>query len=431
MKKVTLVLGGIRSGKSFFAEQKALKVSEQPVYIATAARDENDEEMELRIAIHQKRRGRRFETVEALYDLTGPLERYRDRTIIVDCMTLHLSNRLLATEEYMDREELIQSDEEYLDDLKDIIEKNNLTVVLVSNEVGLAPVEMNSLGRLFQDLQGRWNRIMAEFADEVYFIQAGIPRLLKKQPVRPFKLSAPSYVLPTGYIENVTYLMDKVDDVQLLAFDSTEDDPLFKEGTVSTLNYLAQDANLSYSVHMPVKPKLFTSRQKKLNTALTIIEKLSALNLSTCTFHYDLPDGKTWHSLTASEIKAIDDHYIEFFSAIRETFPDVDLSLENTETPLSALDTVVEQCGISYAIDIGHIAIQQWDMADILPRLNRASVVHIHGLEEIGGVRKDHRALEFSREIFHMLKDYPGVVTIENYHKLLLEKSIRNLDEYF
>jgi adenosylcobinamide kinase/adenosylcobinamide-phosphate guanylyltransferase len=431
VKKVTLVLGGIRSGKSFFVEQKALKISEKPVYIATADNPAGDEEMVLRIAVHRKRRGERFENFEALYDLTGTLSKLKDRTVVVDCLTLHLSNRLMATEEYMDLEELIESDEEYLEDIYGIIRENNLKVIFVSNEVGMAPVEMNRLGRFFQDLQGRWNRKVAEFADEVYFIQAGIPRLSKKQACYPFKLSAPSYVLPTGYIENVTYLMDKVDDVQLLAFDSMPDDPLFKKGTVSTLSYLAKDAGLSYSVHMPVKPKIFGNFEQKLASTLSIIGQLSTLNISTFTFHYDLPDGKEWNSLGAAEGEEIDREYIRYFNSIKETFPAVDLSLENTETPLSALDRVVDECGISYAIDIGHLHTQDWDVAEVESRLSKASVVHLHGLEEIDGQRKDHRAITFDRKIFELLESYTGLLTIENYHKRLLETSLEILSEYY
>ncbi|MGD2092414.1 MAG: cobamide remodeling phosphodiesterase CbiR [Candidatus Aminicenantes bacterium] len=465
MKKIILILGGIRSGKSYFAEQKAEFYSEKPVYIATAI--PFDSEMKLRVAQHKKRRGKRYELIEAPYELTGPLGRLKDRTVLVDCLTLNLSNRLMATEEYMDLEELIESDESYLKDLYKIINKNNLKVIFVSNEVGAAPIEANELGRYFQDLQGQWNRIVAEYADEVYVMQAGIPTLIKKgvaPPTRsrsagchsfgsftskvgrknkvspgiskkeqdfPFKISAPSYLLPTGYIENVTYLMDQVDDIQLLVFDAHQEDPLLKEESLTTLEYLAKDSGISYSVHMPVKPELTADFQQRLEAAYFIIKTLNTLNISSYTFHYDLPDGVKWEKVTKDEIQSIEAAYIKFFSALKERFPAVDLSLENTETPLSALDRIISACGISYCIDIGHLLVKERDLAEIEPRLQQASVIHLHGWEEKDGKKQDHRPILYDRKIFKQLESFSGILTIENYHKLLYEKSMELLREYF
>jgi adenosylcobinamide kinase/adenosylcobinamide-phosphate guanylyltransferase len=429
MKKITLILGGIRSGKSHFAEQKAEFYSEKPVYIATAIAF--DEEMKLRITMHRRRRGDRYEAVEAPYDITGPLQRLKDRTVLVDCLTLNLSNRLLASEEHMELEELIESDEDYLKDIHDIIVKNSLNVIFVSNEVGFAPIETNKLGRYFQDLQGRWNRIMAGYADEVYMVQAGIPTLIKKKNIFPFRVGAPSYLLPTGYIENVTYLMDKVGDIQLLAFDSTAEDPLFKNDTLMTLEYLTKESNITFSVHMPVKPKLFENFEKRLDAACFIIEKLSRIRISTFSVHYDLPDGKAWQNLMEEELRWIEDNYIKYFNALNGKFPGIDISLENTETPLSALDRVISGCGISYCIDIGHLLVQGWDLKEIKSRLKQASVVHLHGWEEKEGKSQDHRPVIYDRKIFKLLESYRGIITIENYHKLLFEKSLEVLQEYF
>jgi adenosylcobinamide kinase/adenosylcobinamide-phosphate guanylyltransferase len=429
MKKIILILGGIRSGKSYFAEQKAEFYSEKPVYIATAI--PFDSEMKLRVAQHKKRRGNRYQLIEAPYDLTGPLERLKDRTVLVDCLTLNLSNRLMATEEYMDLEELIDTDEDYLKDLYKIIDKNNLKVIFVSNEVGASPIETNQLGRYFQDLQGRWNRIMAGYADEVYVVQAGIPTPIKREQDFPFKISAPSYLLPTGYIENVTYLMDQVDDIQLLVFDAHQEDPLLKEESLTTLEYLARDSGITYSVHMPVKPKLTAEFQQRLESAYFIIEKLNRLNISSYTFHFDLPDGVKWEKVTKDEVQSIEAAYIKFFKALKERFPDIDLSLENTETPLSALDRIISESGISYCIDIGHLLVQGRDLAEIEPRLQRASVIHFHGWEKKNRKKQDHRPILYDRKIFKQLESFPGILTIENYHKSLYEKSLKLLIEYF
>jgi adenosylcobinamide kinase/adenosylcobinamide-phosphate guanylyltransferase len=429
MKKITLILGGIRSGKSYFAEQRALFYSGKPVYIATAIAF--DKEMEVRIARHRERRGSGFELVEEPYDLTKPLAQLKDRTVLVDCLTLNLSNRLLKKEEDLNLEQLIEADEAYLQAVHHIIVKNDLNVIFVSNEVGCAPVEVNKLGRYFQDLQGRWNRIMAGYADEVYMVQAGIPTLIKKNKIFPFKLGAPSYLLPTGYIENVTYLMNKVDDIQLLAFDTVKDDPLLKEKTLSTLDYLAKESNITYSVHMPVKPKLFLDFERRLEAAFYIIERLNRLKVSSYTFHYDLPDGVVWKDLAKDEIQSVEDLYIRFFKAIKKRFPGIGISLENTETTLSVLDRVVSGSGISFCIDIGHLLVQDWDLLEIETRLLKAPVVHLHGWEEKDGKRQDHRPIVYDRKIFKLLESFQGIVTIENYHKMLFDQSLKVLKEYF
>ncbi len=429
MKKITLILGGIRSGKSYFAETRAEYYSNKPVYIATALG--LDKEMQSRILAHQKRRGNGYETIEAPYDITGPLKKLKNRTVLVDCLTLNLSNRLLATSEYMELEELIETDEDYLEEIHKIICKNKLNIIFVSNEVGFSPVTPNKLGRFFQDLQGRWNRIMASYADEVYVIHAGIPSLQKKQSLFPFKIAAPSYLIPTGYIENVSYLVGKVDDVQLLLFDSIPDDPLFHNDTIRTLNFLAQGANMTYSAHMPVRPKIFDQFEQRIESTYSIIQKVLPLSISCFTFHYDLPDGKKWNSLTEKEITEIDELYIRFFLKIRERFPQVNLALENTETPLSALDSVVQKTGISYCMDIGHLLVQGWDISEIRPRLKNTSVIHLHGWETMESKKIDHRVILYNRDIFQMLEEFKGILTIENYHPIYFEKSMSVLREYF
>jgi len=437
MHKIILVIGGIRSGKSCFAEEKAEYYSPQPVYIATATA--LDGEMKERIDLHRLRRNDCYEVIEEPLDLCQPLSKLENRTVLIDCLTLNLSNRLLKKEKKLMKDDglspgkIIAEDEAYLQRIHEIIVKNNLKVIMVSNEVGEAPVAVNRLGRYFQDLQGRWNRVVAGFAQEVYMMRAGISSLIKKQSCFPFRLSAPSYVLPGGYIENTVYLLDKVVDIQVLLFDSPEHDPLLKGDTITTLAYLARDAGLTFSVHMPVNPKIFTvkSFEQRLAGACRHIETFQSLPVSSFTFHYDLPEGEVWERMQSGLIREVEEAYIRFFQELRQRFPASDFSLENTFTPISALDRVVSECGLSYCIDIGHLLVQARDVSEVLPRLEKASVIHFHGWEEKGGERKDHRAVCYRQEIFSMLESFRGVLTIENYHKLLLEKSIEVLKVYF
>lgn len=443
MKKITLVLGGIRSGKSYFGEQKVLFYSDNPVYIATSI--PFDDEMKYRVEIHKARRKNNFSaTYEEPVNLLKVFKNLENDTVcIVDCMTLNLSNRLLEKSELFDKKskigisDFISKDDKYLKDIFQIINKKNLNIVFISNEVGTSPVEMNKMGRYFQDLQGRWNRLIAEYSDEVYFVRAGIPQLIKKNSVKPFRVSAPSYLLPTGYVENVTYLIDKVDDIQLLLFDSTTDDELFQKDKymISTLKYLTEETGKTFTVHMPTSPKIFDEKgfEKRLKNSLDMINLLSELkNIKSYTFHYDLPDNKIFEDLSSAQKEEIDNKYISLFEKILHKYPDIDISFENVSTPISTLDNVVKKCGISYCIDIGHLIFQNRKINEIEPRLHKTSIVHYHGTKKLeSGKLKDHNEIVYDKKIFKILEKFHGILTIENYHKLKFEKSLKSLNEYY
>ena len=164
-----LVLGGARSGKSRFAETWAEAQGGRFVYIATARAE--DAEMAARIAEHQARRGKTWRTVEAPLDLAAALaqECRPGQTVLVDCLTLWLSNLMAAD---VDVDQAVQG-------LLDVLPPLQAPVVIVSNEVGLGIVPMNDLARVFRDHQGRLNQRVAAAADSVVFMAAGLPLYLK------------------------------------------------------------------------------------------------------------------------------------------------------------------------------------------------------------------------------------------------------------
>ncbi len=427
MNKITLITGGIRSGKSSFAEKKALFYQTKPLYIATAV--SFDSEMKERIALHTKRRGDKFSTIEEPIDLPKVLSGFENQTILIDCMTINLSNRLLADEE-RPLDWHVNSGDKYLDLIINISKKNNLSLIMVSNEVGTSPVCDNRLGRYFQDLQGRWNCRLAEAADEVYILESGIPRLNKKQKCRTFKLGAPSYVLPADYITNILYLQDKAEDIQLLLFDSSADDPIFQKDNISTLNYLSKGAGFSYSAHMPAGPSLWDNYELRLKETLLILEKLQELKVSNFTFHYDLPE-KHGISITNEIKNKVDMIYIKFFKSIRNEFPSLSFNLENTQTSLKELDLVVKECGLNYCADIGHYLKYNFDLSDITERLKTTTAIHLHGLIIESGKTQDHQTVTYSRPVFEILKNFSGLVTVENYHSRMLQNSFDLINEYF
>jgi adenosylcobinamide kinase/adenosylcobinamide-phosphate guanylyltransferase len=167
---VTLVLGGARSGKSRYAERLIEDAANCGTYCATA--EAGDAEMAERIAVHRARRGRFWHTVETPLALAQAIadETERERPLLIDCLTLWLSNLLLAGK---------QPDAEAAA-LCNALRKAAGPVVLVSNEVGMGLVPETALGRRFRDAAGRLNQEMAALADHVVFVAAGLPLVLKE-----------------------------------------------------------------------------------------------------------------------------------------------------------------------------------------------------------------------------------------------------------
>ncbi|HKG47474.1 MAG TPA: bifunctional adenosylcobinamide kinase/adenosylcobinamide-phosphate guanylyltransferase [Pyrinomonadaceae bacterium] len=173
--KLTVVLGGARTGKSGFALRLAKERASRVCFIATA--QALDDDMTKRIARHRDERPAHWTTIEEPYQLHEALLQASDsQLVIVDCLTLFVSNWLLRSEDEADCEETIRKiSESFLTTLVSL----QLTVICVSNEVGLGIVPETRLGRTFRDLLGRVNQQFAEAADEVYLLVAGLPLRLK------------------------------------------------------------------------------------------------------------------------------------------------------------------------------------------------------------------------------------------------------------
>jgi adenosylcobinamide kinase/adenosylcobinamide-phosphate guanylyltransferase len=166
-RELTLVLGGARSGKSRYAEQMIERHAAPWLYVATA--EARDAEMAERIKAHQARRGAGWATVEAPRDLAGALLARGSRPLLVDCLTLWLSNLMLSD---ADIEEETARLEQALDEARG-------PMALVANEVGAGVVPDNALARRFRDLQGQLNQRMAARADRVILMVAGLPLVVK------------------------------------------------------------------------------------------------------------------------------------------------------------------------------------------------------------------------------------------------------------
>ena len=169
MKKIILITGGQRSGKSTKAEELALQMSANPVYLATA--HIWDDEFRERVRKHQERRGPEWTNIEeekylSKHDLTG-------RVVVIDCVTLWLTNWIST--ETTDIDTILTAAKQEFDRFT----APDATYIFVTNEIGLGGVSTNQLQRRFTDLQGWMNQNIAQKADEVILMVSGIPVKIK------------------------------------------------------------------------------------------------------------------------------------------------------------------------------------------------------------------------------------------------------------
>ena len=171
MKKIILITGGQRSGKSTKAEELALSLSPNPVYLATA--HIWDEEFRERVRIHQERRGPQWTNIEeemylSCHDMTG-------RVVVIDCVTLWLTNLISIEHGTLNMEHCLEKAKEEFD----AFTSKDATYIFVTNEIGSGGVSTNALQRRFTDLQGWMNQYIASKADEVILMVSGIPIKIK------------------------------------------------------------------------------------------------------------------------------------------------------------------------------------------------------------------------------------------------------------
>ena len=191
MGRLILLLGGARSGKSSFAEARAQEIAADSVlYVATA--EIRDEEMRLRAIKHRAARPAAWVTVEAPRNVARAIrqERSGQRVILLDCMTVMVSNLLLdvagpeknpfddpSADPFDAKIEFNVMDE--VDALINFMRETDVELFVVSNEVGMGLVPPYELGRAYRDILGRANQAMAHHADEVYLLVAGLPMKVK------------------------------------------------------------------------------------------------------------------------------------------------------------------------------------------------------------------------------------------------------------
>jgi len=176
-----LVTGGVRSGKSAFAEELASSLGESVLYVATGVN--TDKEMEARISLHRERRPSHWGCIETPYDLANDRKVYENyRVILLDCISTWITNQMMIlAEEELGTEQATKNIVQKVEDWLATMRTYQGQLIIVTSEVGLGGVALSSLGRWFQDVQGTINQLLASCAEEVYMVVSGIPWKIKER----------------------------------------------------------------------------------------------------------------------------------------------------------------------------------------------------------------------------------------------------------
>lgn len=186
MGSLIYITGGVRSGKSSFAEKIVLEKNLKKIYIATSI--PFDEEMKERVRLHKEQRGEDWITIEKYKNIKNELEKYKNENyiILLDCLTNLVSNNMIMDNnidwEKISQEELREIENKIKNEVMELIEfikETKLSMAVVSNEIGMGVVPPYALGRYFRDICGRINQLVAQEADEAYLSVSGLQIKLK------------------------------------------------------------------------------------------------------------------------------------------------------------------------------------------------------------------------------------------------------------
>jgi adenosyl cobinamide kinase/adenosyl cobinamide phosphate guanylyltransferase len=171
-----LITGGVRSGKSSYAEALAKHFSTDVLYIATL--EPSDEEMKTRISKHQVRRPQTWQLIETKFDLTQSIRQCLEKVVLIDCLSGFVSNIMLEHEQ-LGEEVVIEKVLQAVSEFANVLQQTDKIIIIVTNEVGDGVVPAYVLGRWFRDALGLANQRVAKVADAVALVTVGLPQTLK------------------------------------------------------------------------------------------------------------------------------------------------------------------------------------------------------------------------------------------------------------
>ena len=252
----------------------------------------------------------------------------------------------------------------------------------------------------------------------------------------PFRLGTSSYIIPADIIPNVEYLADKVDDIELVLFESDEISNIPDDATVDRLISLAAEHDLTYTVHLPLDAPLGHAdevvRRSAVGKCRRVIERMNQVNPFGYLLHFE---GDVWKPVPTDDLPR---WKTNLSRSVEELLKCVDpelLCVETLSYPFDLVDDIVDRFNLSICLDIGHIILGEFDLEEYYKRyLKRTKVFHVHGI--IDG--KDHQSLsglneDVLRDLIALLarnSDRKRVFTLEIFSESDFNTSIDILRDY-
>ena len=262
-----------------------------------------------------------------------------------------------------------------------------------------------------------------------------------KRDTYPFRLGTTSYIVPDEIIPNVRYLAGKVEDIELVLFESDEFSNLPSPGDIELLGELAAAHGLTYSVHLPLDVYLGNpergERERSVGKCLRIVDLVRKLPKSAFVMHFEAGPGVDINGFSTGELQRFSDSLRDSSARLLEGCgePALMFCAENLNYPFEFVWPVVEDAGFSVTLDVGHLEFYGFPTRDYLVRyLSRARVLHMHGATD----GRDHNSLAFMRPesldmVVEALRAASGerkVFTLEIFSESDLESSIGVLRKF-
>lgn len=453
MGKLILITGGVRSGKSRLATRIAAMFSDRAAFIATA--EPGDDEMRERIAKHRESRPAEWSTIEEPIHLHKALEKCASDVAVIDCLTLWLSNLVHYKGEdaaYSETESFVLREIQAFTETASRKKRKNMTVIVVTNEIGMGIIPMSPLARRFVELQGMANQMFATAADTVIWMMAGQPVILKGENrkdriiepcLAPFRIGTTSCVRMADIETNVRLLAGRVEDIELVIFESEKLSAYPSGEEVQRLCMYAARFGLTYTAHFPLDASIAHPGEEKRNRARAEIIKLHRRLRPLLPLSYILhvPIGEpelkagAWKTLSADELKSWRNRAVEQLLLLRDEGVDTSaFCFENLDHPIEYLEPIVEAAGGGLCIDVGHLLHHGQDILSILQRYRELlRVVHFYWHDG----NRDHLAPpnplpDDCRRLlqFLMTSDFPGVLTLEVFDENDLARSLETMSSF-
>jgi sugar phosphate isomerase/epimerase len=252
----------------------------------------------------------------------------------------------------------------------------------------------------------------------------------------PFRLGTTSYIIPAELIPNVIYLADKVDDIELVLFESDEISNLPDDDTVKMLKEMAERHDLTYTVHLPLDTWMGhedeSMRQRSVDKCLRVIERTAPLSPFAYVIHFH---GDQRGEITSPDLERWIAGHRHSVDRLIQNVNSHDLCVETLDYPYTVIEDIISDYNLSICLDIGHLLLCGYTPEDYLDRyLPLTRVLHLHGIEN----GHDHRSLSFLPVgLLTTLMDLLGngskdsrVLTVEIFDETLLNQSLDILSSF-